>query len=139
MATVLQRYRGRLDAVPRLRGAAVEHAAAAADAITGRPSGGRAHCTRSPVKQGGMALAVLRQAPMARRSGGERFQRAPGTPPRSLKKQFQAAGVPAWQRDAPLLYAADGRLLFVPGLGIDARALAAAGEPQCALSWVRQP
>jgi len=70
--------------------------------------------------------------------GGERFQRAPGTPPRSLKKQFQAAGVPAWQRDAPLLFSADGRLLFVPGLGLDARAVAAPGEAQVALSWARQ-
>ena len=90
------------------------------------------------VKKGGIALATLRDAQWRPRSGGERFQRAPGTPPRSLKKQFQAAGVPAWQRDAPLLYSSDGRLLFVPGLGIDARVLAAPGEPQVALSWERQ-
>ena len=90
------------------------------------------------VVQGGIALTILRDAQWRSRSGGERFQRAAGTPPRSLKKQFQAAGVPAWQRDAPLLFAADGRLLFVPGLGIDARAQAAPGEPQCSLAWVRR-
>jgi tRNA(Ile)-lysidine synthase len=89
--------------------------------------------------EGGVTPASVRLAQWRARKGGERFQRAPGTPPRSLKKQFQAAGVPAWQRDAPLLFDADGRLLFVPGLGIDARARAAAGEPQFALSWVRQP
>ena len=91
----------------------------------------------TPVKQGGIAVAVLRHAQWRARSGGEKFQRAAGTPPRSLKKQFQAAAVPAWQRDAPLLYSADGRLLFVPGLGLDARTLAAPGEAQCALAWVR--
>ncbi|MDP1692369.1 MAG: tRNA lysidine(34) synthetase TilS [Burkholderiaceae bacterium] len=91
----------------------------------------------TPVEQGGVALSVLRHAQWRERSGGEQFQRAAGTPPRALKKQFQAASIPAWQRDAPLLFSADGRLLFVPGLGIDARAVAAPGEAQCALAWVR--
>ncbi len=140
---VLQRYRGRLDAVPRPRGAASSTLLPRRAAITGAglfPVAGQgAHLQVLAVDEGGVALAALRQASWRRRSGGERFQRAPGTPPRSLKKQFQAAGVPAWQRDAPLLCAADGRLLFVPGLGIDARAHAAAGEPQFVLSWVRQP
>ena len=118
----LRRYRGRL--------AVVAAPAARTDE--------RATLKSTPVAQGGVAVAVLREAQWRARSGGERFQRAAGTPPRSLKKQFQAAGVPAWQRDAPLLFSADGRLLFVPGLGIDARALAAPGEAQCALSWVRR-
>jgi tRNA(Ile)-lysidine synthase len=118
-AATLRRYRGRLHAV-------------AAPPVRDRHGALRS----TPVGQGGVALAVLRDAQWRARSGGERFQRAAGTPPRSLKKQFQAAGVPAWQRDAPLLFSADGRLLFVPGLGIDARALAAPGEAQCALAWV---
>ena len=63
--------------------------------------------------------ARTRAAPRA--GGGEQFQAGAGRPPRSLKKQYQAAGVPAWQRGGPLLYS-DGQLLFVPGLGIDARA-----------------
>ena len=46
----------------------------------------------------------------------------------------QSAGVPAWQRDGPLLYAGDA-LLFVPGLGIDARQWADAGVPQLHLRW----
>ena len=117
----LRRYRGRLEAL------------AAPDA---RGQNGALKSTA--VEQGGVAVDVLRLAQWHARSGGERFQRAPGTPPRSLKKQFQAAAVPAWQRDAPLLFSADGRLLFVPGLGIDARALAVPGEPQFALSWERQ-
>jgi tRNA(Ile)-lysidine synthase len=68
------------------------------------------------------------------RAGGERFQREPGGLPRSLKKQYQSANVPEHERVGPLLWAA-GRLLFVPGLGIDARSRAAAGEPQLALRW----
>lgn len=118
-AATLRRYRGRLHAVA---------------APLARDQRGALQST--PVGQGGVSLAVLRDAQWRKRSGGERFQRAAGTPPRSLKKQFQDAGVPAWQRDAPLLFSADGRLLFVPGLGIDARALAAPGEAQCALAWL---
>ena len=43
--------------------------------------------------------------------------------------------MPAWQRDGPLVYAGE-RLLFVPGLGVDARALAADGEAQIAFEWL---
>jgi tRNA(Ile)-lysidine synthase len=117
----LRRYRGRLEASAGSR----------------KTSEQRAQLQTTPVEEGGVALADLQGARWQPRRGGERFQRAPFTPPRSLKKQFQTAAVPAWQRDAPILYAADGRLLFVPGLGLDARALAAPGEPQLALAWVR--
>jgi tRNA(Ile)-lysidine synthase len=86
------------------------------------------------VRRGGVVLDLLRTSELRARGPAVQFQRAAGTPPRSLKKQFQAAGVPAWQRDAPLLYAA-GRLVFVPGLGIDARAAALAGTPRVTLAW----
>lgn len=91
------------------------------------------------VEEGGIAARLLRGARWQARAGGERFQRAPGTPPRSLKKQFQAAGVAPWLRDAPLLFSADGQLLFVPGLGVDARALAPPGEPQQTVVWPPSP
>jgi tRNA(Ile)-lysidine synthase len=90
----------------------------------------------SKAASGGIPLALLRNARWQAREAAQRFQRAPGTPPRSLKKQYQAAGVPAWSRDAPLLVSADGQLLFVPGLGTDARALAAPGQPRVSLTWV---
>lgn len=84
--------------------------------------------------EGGVAMSRLARLELAPRSGGERFQSAPGRPARSLKKQFQAAALPAWARDGPLLLDA-GQLIFVSGLGVDARALAAPGEPQLALRW----
>lgn len=88
---------------------------------------------------GGIPRALLDGAHWRPRRGDDRFQRAPQTPPRALKKQFQQAGVPSWSREQPVLVAADGRLLFVPGLGTDARALAAPGEPRVALRWTGTP
>lgn len=93
-----------------------------------------------PAEAGGLSLFLLEEAWLLPRQGGETFQRGPGRPPRSLKKQFQAAGVPAWLRDAPLLCRRDpdtGRpvVLFVPGLGVDARHQAAPGTPQWRPVW----
>jgi tRNA(Ile)-lysidine synthase len=87
------------------------------------------------VDSAGLAPQRLRRCELRARSGGERFQRASGTPPRSLKKQFQDAGVPAWQRDGPLLYV-EQDLLFVPGLGVDARQQAPSGTPMLGLLWL---
>lgn len=85
-------------------------------------------------RAGGIASARLRGAELRPRAGGESFQAAPRASARSLKKQYQAAGVPPWQREGPLVFDGD-TLLFVPGLGADARAWAAEGEPQCRLDW----
>jgi tRNA(Ile)-lysidine synthase len=90
------------------------------------------------VEEGGLPCAALVGARWQPRHGGETFQRGPRTPPRSLKKQFQAAGIPAWARNAPLLVDAQGCLLFVPGLGIDARAAQRSGTPRVALEWDAQ-
>jgi tRNA(Ile)-lysidine synthase len=55
------------------------------------------------------------------RSGGERLQPDPRRPRRTLKNLFQEAGVPAWERDRlPLLFCGD-ELVWVAGLGVDAR------------------
>jgi len=86
----------------------------------------------------GLAQQQLRDCELRARCGGERFQSAPGSLPRSLKKQYQAARVPAWGRSGPLVYS-DGQLLFVPGLGIDARRHAAPATPALQLRWVAQP
>ncbi len=82
----------------------------------------------------GIPAAMLEAARLQARSGGEQFQFAPQTTARSLKKQFQALGVPAWQRQGPLVYAGS-TLLFVPGLGIDARVPQAAGGKGRTLRW----
>lgn len=93
-------------------------------------------CLRvTEVTHGGVAPALLAQVSVRPREGGEQFQAGAGRPPRSLKKQFQALGVPAWCRQGPLLWARE-QLVFVPGLGLDARCLAPSGEPQWALEWV---
>jgi tRNA(Ile)-lysidine synthase len=79
--------------------------------------------------------AWLDAARLEARAGGERFQCTPGSAVRSLKKQFQAAGVAAWKRDVPLVYAR-GQLVFVPGLGIDARVPQVRGSGGRTLRWV---
>ena len=120
-------YRGRLQLIaPKAKAASME-AGGAID--LSRPGahvlpqwGGTLEVTRAAP---GVAPSVLKACTLRAREGGEQFQRAPRSTPRSLKKQYQAAGIAAWQREGPLVYA-EGRLLFVPGLGIDARWLGAA-------------
>ena len=94
--------------------------------------GGRLRVTR--VKEGGVPLAWLAQVELRERTGGERFQAGIGRPARSLKKQFQAAELPAWQRAGPLVYSG-GQLVFVPGLGLDARVIGLPGQPQVTMRW----
>ena len=86
------------------------------------------------VEEGGVPLAWLAHLSLRARGGAERFQSGLGRPPRSLKKQFQAAGLPAWQREGPLVYAG-GQLVFVPGLGLDARVIGLPGQPQVTMDW----
>lgn len=88
-----------------------------------------------PVMDGGLPLARLDALELRSRSGGERFQAGTARPARSLKKQYQAAGLAAWQRDGPLVYSR-GALVFVPRLGVDARARASPGEAQLMLEWI---
>jgi tRNA(Ile)-lysidine synthase len=87
------------------------------------------------VDAGGIATAALARVLAHARQGGEQFQLTRRGMPRSLKKQYQARGVPAWQRDGPLLFGPTGQLLFAPGLGVNASAQAATGQAQLSLSW----
>ncbi len=86
------------------------------------------------VRSDGVPFAWLAQIELRPREGAERFQAGIARPPRSLKKQYQAANVPAWQRDGPLLYSG-GQLVFVPGLGLDARVIGLPGQAQAQLEW----
>ncbi len=90
----------------------------------------------------GVGSSLLRNVILRPREGSEQFQRAPGTPPRALKKAWQAAGVPALGRGGPLVYAdfpgetgAAPRLLWVPALGLDARCRGQGEGPLLRLSW----
>jgi tRNA(Ile)-lysidine synthase len=95
--------------------------------------GGRLRVVR--VEQGGTPLTGLAEVTLRRRAGAEQFQAGPGRPPRSLKKQYQAAGIAAPARGGPLVYCGD-QLLFVPGLGLDARALGRPGDVLVRLEWL---
>lgn len=61
------------------------------------------------------------------RSGGERLQPDPRRPRRTLKNLFQEAGVPAWERERLPMLCCGEDLVWVPGLGVDARYQAPAG------------
>ena len=87
------------------------------------------------VDVGGVSIAVATSLQIRARAPGDRFQSGSRRPSRSLKLQYQSAGVPAQEREGPV-FCCEGRIVFVPGLGIDARFLAAAGEPQIALTWL---
>ncbi len=82
----------------------------------------------------GVPLAWLAHLELRQRASTERFQSAVGRPPRSLKKQFQSAGVPEWDRGGPLIYSG-GQLIYVPGLGLDARVIGLAGQGLVHLRW----
>jgi tRNA(Ile)-lysidine synthase len=117
-------YRGRLrlNPVPRARTAARATTEGAIDlsspGLYPLPQwGGTLEVERSSA---GVPAAALKACTLRAREGGEQFQRAPRSTPRSLKKQYQAAGIAPWQREGPLVFA-DDKLLFVPGLGLDAR------------------
>ena len=136
---VLHLYRGLLSVHASLRPAATGPASSARLALSTAGShplpefGGALHL--QPVLLGGTTAALLCDLQARCRTGGEQFQLTRRGRPRSLKKQYQSCGVPAHRRDGPLLYTADGDLLFAPGLGIDARLHAAPGALQWGIAW----
>ena len=69
------------------------------------------------------------------RSGGERLRPEAQGPSRTLKNLFQEAGVPPWERERlPLLYCGT-RLVWVPGLGVDAAFVSAGRAPGILPEW----
>jgi tRNA(Ile)-lysidine synthase len=136
----LRRYRGRLECRADT-GATPPPPCATANVLCVRRAGtyvprgwgGRLRVRR--VAAAGVPISCLAELRLVARCGGEQFQAAPERPPRSLKKQFQALAVPAWRREGPLVYYGE-QLLYVPGLGIDARAVAGAGVAQAILEWL---
>ena len=137
---MLRRYRGVLRcATPATQPAATvlpESTLSIRRAGTYRLPGWGGALVAARVREGGVPVAWLARVEPRQRGGGEQFQVGIGRPPRSLKKQYQAAAVPPGVRGGPVLYSG-GQLIFVPSLGIDARVIAMPGQPQFTLRWVR--
>lgn len=82
----------------------------------------------------GVAASRLIKVELRPREGRTQFQAHAKGIPRSLKKSWQTAGIPSPQREGPLLWGGEG-LLFVPGLGLDARQVERSTEPLFSLRW----
>ncbi|EGD00927.1 tRNA(Ile)-lysidine synthetase, partial [Burkholderia sp. TJI49] len=65
-----------------------------------------------------------------------RMRTSPGGPGRTLKNLFQERGVPAWQRDVPLLFAGE-HLIYVPRLGVNRDGGLFDGGPSAHEGWRR--
>jgi tRNA(Ile)-lysidine synthase len=87
----------------------------------------------------GKGLSAARLADVAvtirRRRGGERLRLEPARPHRTVKNLLQEAGVPPWQRERlPFIYCGD-ELACIPGIGVDCRFRARAGEASVFPQW----
>jgi tRNA(Ile)-lysidine synthase len=69
------------------------------------------------------------------RAGGERLQPDAKRPRRTLKNLFQEAGVPPWERDRLPLIVCGEDLVWVPGLGVDARYRTGKNAPGVLPEW----
>jgi tRNA(Ile)-lysidine synthase len=134
----LQSYRGRLQRVPprsRVR------PPASVPVDLSRPGrhridawGGEFAVER--VEEGGIPVATASRLELRARAPRDAFQAGPRRPPRSLKLQFQERGVAPALREGPIVARRDdGAIVFVPGLGIDARARAPSGPAQVEIEW----
>jgi tRNA(Ile)-lysidine synthase len=135
----LRSYRGRLQRVPCVR-ADPEQAPPSLVVDLSRLGTHRVDAWQGAfhverVDEGGLAGGAAAALELRPRAPGDRFQAGPRRPPRSLKLQFQAGGVAPALRNAPIV-CRDGVPVFVPGLGIDARAIARPGEAQISLTWL---
>jgi tRNA(Ile)-lysidine synthase len=85
----------------------------------------------------GIDASLLKQEPLVirLRAGGERLQPDARRPRRTLKNLFQEAGIPPWQRDRLPLIFHGGRLVCVPGIGVDARCQAQKNSPGVVAEW----
>jgi tRNA(Ile)-lysidine synthase len=100
----------------------------------------RFHINGAAAAAPGFDPAWLRACPLEvrGRTGGERFKPHSLRPSRRLKHLFQELGVPEFERAAlPLLWR-DGRLIFVAGLGGDARWLEP-GPGRVRIEWSGEP
>jgi tRNA(Ile)-lysidine synthase len=121
---LLRAYRGRVEIGDAAPLPAFEPTAWKGEARLALPAlGGVVTFRRAGARTGGFDARLLKRKPFSirLRSGGERLQPDPKRPRRTLKNLFQEAGVPPHRRErTPLLFCGD-ELVWVPGLGVDAR------------------
>jgi len=89
-----------------------------------------------PTREEGFDAEWLRAEPLQLRGrgGGERFKPHALRPSKTLKRLFQDAGIAEFERAALPLVWREGRLIYVAGLGADARLIEAGGE-RIRLQW----
>ncbi len=108
--------------------------------FAGEPDAGTPRGTLDLVPGGGGLSAARLQGVATEvrfRQGGERIRLQPLGPHRQVKHLLAEAGVPPWQRDrVPLLFA-DGELIAVGDLFIDADWRAGEGEEALTVVWRR--
>lgn len=130
-------YRGRLAVVPppaRGSGPSEEQAVDLSRPGHHRLAGWHGTLEVTRVTGDGVGAALLKSCRVVARRGGEQWQARPRSTPRSLKKQYQAAGIAPAQRSGPLVYAGE-QLVFVPGLGLDARVRVPGRRKGLSLRW----
>jgi tRNA(Ile)-lysidine synthase len=91
----------------------------------------------TPRRGSGIRLGELQAEPVTirTRAGGERLQCHARQPRRTVKNLLQEARIPPWDRERlPFIYCGE-TLVCVPGIGVDYRFQAAAGEPAIAPRW----
>jgi tRNA(Ile)-lysidine synthase len=98
--------------------------------------GGTIRLQRSRGRGLSQALCRAGSLEVRTRRGGERFRPDGARPRRPLKALLQEAGIPPWERERlPLLFC-EGRLAWVPGVGIDVALRAGPGEAGLEPSWL---
>jgi tRNA(Ile)-lysidine synthase len=100
------------------------------------PGWGGALRFRPVVDAEGFDPSWLRDAPLEvrPRGGGERFKPHPARPSRTLKRLFQDAGIPEFERGRLPLVWRRGELIYVGGLGADVRMTDRDGE-RIVIEW----
>jgi tRNA(Ile)-lysidine synthase len=133
----IRRYRGRLHVQPDGAGSAAAYRVAWAGEPEVALGEGRGavrfeRATGAGLGWEGPAEGAWFFAP---RTGGERLRLRSSGPSRTLKNLLQERGVPPWQRDVlPLLFHGE-RLVWVPGVGIEADYACREGRPGLRPCW----
>ena len=98
----------------------------------------RGHFVVEETQGPGLDASALTASVCRARAGGEQFQATSKSVPQRLKNHFQRLGMPVWSRTGPLVFA-NGKLVFVPGLGMDARAQSLTVSRRVTLTWCPDP